>query len=103
MNSIGDGDHDENYDYDDDYTEDQFPLDYSSNLSLLSSCRNPDLKTGGDWCLTLQSDDWDEVLSEYESMLVPGEPESCCLPPCTGIRIEKYPTKTALFVGVRIT
>ena len=51
------------------YTNLDFPLDQHLNLSSLKSCRNPDLRTGGEWC--------------YTSSRGSGF-ETCCLPPCEG-------------------
>ena len=52
------------------YENNGFPLDVGVNVSELQSCRNPDLKAMGEWCLVSgMRTVWDE---------------NCCIPPCSG-------------------
>ena len=50
------------------YEKNEFPLDVGVNVAELESCRNPDLRSMGDWC-------WDEH---------GWTKENCCIPPCAG-------------------
>ena len=56
------------------YKDSKFLLDVGVDVSELQSCRNPDLRTMGDWC-RIEEGLW----------------ESCCIPPCAG----KYSTRVS--------
>ena len=62
-------------DYHDNHTDADFPVD-GSIVDSSSYCRNPDLRSAGDWCAA-----WSTTASAAEVYYTQ---EACCLPNCEG-------------------